>query len=67
MTHEFGLDAIKSVFGISDKARLNPVSSATETSFKIETSPVASLDMVPSNKRIAPKFLEMTPKYSPIL
>ena len=31
-----GLDEIKPVFGFSDKARLKPVSSATETSKKIE-------------------------------
>ena len=40
------LDATKPVFGVSDKVRLKPVSSATETSWKIEISPVASLDMI---------------------
>ena len=34
------------LFGVSDKARLKPVSSAIETSQKIELSPVASLDMI---------------------
>ena len=29
---KLGLDATKPVFGVSDKARLKPVSSATETS-----------------------------------
>ena len=32
----------KSVFGVSDKMRLKPVSSATETSWKIEILPVHS-------------------------
>ena len=48
-----GLDTTKPVFGVSDKARIKPVSSATETSQKIEISPVASLDMILSKKRIA--------------
>ena len=33
----------KTVFVVSDRARFKPVSSATETSWKIEISPVASL------------------------
>ena len=33
---EMGIHVIKPVFGVSDKARLKPVSSATETSWKIE-------------------------------
>ena len=37
-----GLVARKPVFWISDKASFKPVSSATETSYKIEISPVAS-------------------------
>ena len=47
-----GLDATKPVFGVSDKARYKPVSSATETSYKIEISPKASLHMVLFKKRI---------------
>ena len=43
---------MKPVFRVSDKARLKPVSSATETSKKIEILFVASLDMIISNKRI---------------
>ena len=39
---QMGLISTKPVFGVSDKARLNPISSATETSKKIEISPVAS-------------------------
>ena len=38
-----GLDVTKPVFGVSDKASFKPVSSAIETSKKIEISPVASL------------------------
>ena len=45
-----GLDVTKPVFGVSDKARLKPVSSATETSFKIGISLVASLNMIFSEK-----------------
>ena len=44
--NQMGLDATKSVIGVSEKARLKPVSSATETSKKVEFSLVASLDMV---------------------
>ena len=41
-----GFDMTKPVFGVSNKARLKPVSSASEASYKIEISPVASLDMI---------------------
>ena len=41
-----GLDTTKPVFRVSDKARLKPVSSTTETGWKIEISPVASLDIL---------------------
>ena len=44
--------ATKPVFWVSDKARLKPVSSATETSQRTEISPVASLDIIFFNKRI---------------
>ena len=47
-----GLIATKPVFEVSDKARLKPVFSATETSWKTEISVVASLDIILSNKRI---------------
>ena len=47
-----GLDARKHVFWVSDKAIFKPVSSNTETSYKIEISLVASLDKVLSNKQI---------------
>ena len=36
----------KPVFRVSDKARLTPVSTATETSKKIEILLVAGLDMI---------------------
>ena len=36
----------KNVFEVSDKASFKPVSSATETSLKIEISLVASVDMI---------------------
>ena len=39
------LDMTKSVFGVSNKGTLKPVSSATEISENIEISPVASLDI----------------------
>ena len=41
-----GRDMTKAVFGVSDKASYKPVSLATETSYNIEISPVASLLMV---------------------
>ena len=46
-----GLNETKPVFGVSDKGRLKPVSSATETSERIEILLEASLDMTFSNKR----------------
>ena len=42
----------KPVFGISDKARLKPVSSTTEASKKIENLLDASLDTILSSKQI---------------
>ena len=41
----------KPVLGVSDKARLKPVFSATETSKKIEILLVRSMDMILSNKQ----------------
>ena len=54
-----GLEATKPVFGVSDKARLKPVSSATETSKKIEIPPMASLDMILSRKRITKALISL--------
>ena len=49
----------KPVFGVSEKGRLKPVSSATETSLKIEISHEACLDMVLSNKRITKALIRL--------
>ena len=46
-----GRDATKPAFGVSDKVRSKPVSSAIETCKKIVISLVLSLDMVLSNKQ----------------
>ena len=40
------------ILGVSDKGKLDPVFPATETSQKIEISPMASLDMMLSKKQI---------------
>ena len=47
------------VLGVSNKARPKSVSSATETSKKIEVSPVASLVMIPSKKRITKALISL--------
>ena len=49
------------VFGVSNKERLKPVFSATETetSEKIENSLVASLDMIYSNKQITKALIRL--------
>ena len=54
MLHNMGPDATKPVFGVSGEVRLEPVSSATETSQKTENLLVARLYiyMILSNKRI---------------
>ena len=44
------LDGTKPFFRVSDKARLKPLSSATESSYKLENLLVASLDVKLSNK-----------------
>ena len=54
-----GRHARKPVFGVSEKARLKPVFSATETSKKIEISLVASLAMVLSKKRIKKALISL--------
>ena len=46
-----GLNMTKPVFGVSDKGRLKQVTSATETSYKIEILFVASLNMIPSKNK----------------
>ena len=57
--YHLGLDATKPVFGVSEKAKLKPVSSATETSWKIEISLVASLDMILFNKRTTKALIRL--------
>ena len=52
-------NASKPVFGVSDTVRLKPVSSATETSQKIENLLVARLDMILSNKRITKALIRL--------
>ena len=54
-----GPDVTKHVFGVSDKMILKPVSSATETSLKIEILPVASLDMILFNKQITKVLIRL--------
>ena len=49
----------KPVLGVSDKARLKPVSSATETSKKIENLLDASLDMILSSKQIIKALIRL--------
>ena len=44
--YHMGLVLRKPVFRVSDKARQKPASSATETSWKIEISPVARLHIL---------------------
>ena len=41
-----GLIATKPVFGVSNKTRIKPVSSARETCLKVEILPVARLDII---------------------
>ena len=52
-------DAKKSVFGISGKGRLKPVSLATETSKKFQISLEASLDMILYKKRITKALIRL--------
>ena len=57
--YNMGLVARKPVFGVSSKVSFKPVSSATETSKKIEISPVSSLDMILSKKRITKALIRL--------
>ena len=54
-----GLDATKPVFGVFEKARLKPDSSATQTTLKFEISLVASLDMKLSKKGITKVLIRL--------
>ena len=53
------LVARKPVFGVSDKARLKTVSSATETSWNIEIMLIACLDIKLSNNRITKGLIRL--------
>ena len=59
LINEMGLVARKPVFGVFVEARLKAVYSATETSWKIEISPVASLHMLLSKKRITKVMIRL--------
>ena len=50
--HEMGLVAVKPVFGVSDQVMPKLACSVTETSYNSEISPLASFNMILSNKRI---------------
>ena len=54
-----GLDATKPFFGVTDKSRFKPVSSATGTSQKIEISLVSSLDMILSKRRLTKALISL--------
>ena len=54
-----GLDATKPVFGVFDKAKIKPVTPATETSKKIEFLLAASLDIELSKKRITKALISL--------
>ena len=54
-----GLDASNPVFRVCDKASFKPVSSATETRKKIESSLEASLDIALSNKWIRKALIRL--------
>ena len=54
-----GLIVRKPVFGVSDKVRFKPVSSATEISWKIEFLREASLNIILSKKRITKVLIRL--------
>ena len=57
--HYLGLDATKTVFGVSVKVKFNPTCPATQTSQKIEISLIVSLDMILFNKRIIKALISL--------
>ena len=57
--HIMGIVARKPVFEVSTKASFKPVSSATETILKIGISPVASLHIIFSKKRITKAIVRL--------
>ena len=54
-----GLVTTKPVFGVPYKASFKSVSSATETSYKIEISPAASIHMIFSKKQITKALIRL--------
>ena len=54
-----GRDTTKLVFEVSDKTIQNSVSSATETSWKIEFSPVVSFDVMLFKKLITKVLISL--------
>ena len=54
-----GLHVRKPVFRVSDEVRFQPACSATETSYKIEISLIASLDMILSDKCITKVLIRL--------
>ena len=54
-----GLGITKPVFGVSDKVRLKPVSSATETNLENEISLVVSWYMILSKKQISKALIRL--------
>ena len=56
---QMGLVARKPVFGVSNKARQKPVSSATQTSLNLEISSVARLHMILSKKKITKVLIRL--------
>ena len=65
MNNHMGLIARKPVLGVSVKASFKPVSSATETSEKIEILPVARLNMVLFKKRITKALIRLCCSQTP--
>ena len=54
-----GSNARKPVFGVSDKVVFRPACPATETSYKIEISFVASLDIIFAHNRITKALISL--------
>ena len=54
-----GLAATKLAFKVFDKVCFKPVSTATETSYKIKVLLVASLDIILSNKQITKALISL--------
>ena len=54
-----GLVMTKPVFGVFDQVVPKPACSATETSYEIEISPEASLDMILYKKRITKVLIRL--------